>query len=235
MGPVAGTLHGASAAQPPVRCRLGATARLPHASVVAIASVVSLLSLVPLGFISGSRSRRAGPGGGAGRSAPCRRAADQHRFSGSLHDPDLHVLSVTHGLAHGTLRYSRRPLWSWLAVAPLAVPAFVHSYAWISLVPGMRGLWSGVLRFGARLLSFPLSAGRRRSKKARSGDRGRGRLARPRALAGLFSCRSAAAAACHLRRFAADRAAPACRVRPLCDDPLRHVRDGDRRPVPVGV
>lgn len=36
-------------------------------------------------------------------------------------------------------------LWSWLAVAPLGVPAFVHSYAWISLVPGMRGLWSGVL------------------------------------------------------------------------------------------
>ena len=26
--------------------------------------------------------------------------------------------------------------WAWLAVAPLAVPAFVHSYAWVSLVPG---------------------------------------------------------------------------------------------------
>eukprot|EP01036_Dinobryon_divergens_P020260 gene20260-27760_t len=25
--------------------------------------------------------------------------------------------------------------WAWLAAAPLAVPAFVHSYAWISLVP----------------------------------------------------------------------------------------------------
>ena len=36
-------------------------------------------------------------------------------------------------------------LWAWLAVAPLAVPAFVHSYAWVSLVPGLHGLLAGVL------------------------------------------------------------------------------------------
>ncbi|OBQ97179.1 iron ABC transporter permease [Mesorhizobium sp. AA23] len=36
-------------------------------------------------------------------------------------------------------------LWSWLSVAPLAIPAFVHSYAWISLIPGLHGLWAGVL------------------------------------------------------------------------------------------
>jgi iron(III) transport system permease protein len=35
--------------------------------------------------------------------------------------------------------------WSWLAVAPLAVPAFVHSYAWISLAPSLHGLFAGVL------------------------------------------------------------------------------------------
>ena len=35
--------------------------------------------------------------------------------------------------------------WAWLAVAPLAVPAFVHSYAWISMVPGLHGLSGGVL------------------------------------------------------------------------------------------
>jgi len=28
-------------------------------------------------------------------------------------------------------------LWSWLAVAPLAVPAFVQSYGWVSVVPGL--------------------------------------------------------------------------------------------------
>lgn len=36
-------------------------------------------------------------------------------------------------------------IWSWLATAPLAVPAFVHSYAWISLAPGLQGLGAGTL------------------------------------------------------------------------------------------
>ena len=35
--------------------------------------------------------------------------------------------------------------WSLLAVAPLAVPAFVHSYAWVTLVPGLHGLFAGLL------------------------------------------------------------------------------------------
>ena len=35
--------------------------------------------------------------------------------------------------------------WSWLAAAPLAVPAYVHSYAWVSVVPGLQGLAGGVL------------------------------------------------------------------------------------------
>ena len=38
-----------------------------------------------------------------------------------------------------------RRAWSLLAVAPLAVPAFVHSYAWVSLVPSIHGLPAGVL------------------------------------------------------------------------------------------
>ena len=39
----------------------------------------------------------------------------------------------------------RRALWSWLAVAPLAMPAFVHSYAWNSVAPTMHGLPGAVL------------------------------------------------------------------------------------------
>jgi len=46
-----------------------------------------------------------------------------------------------------------RRLWRWLAVAPLAVPAFVHSYAWISVAPGLSGLPAGVLI--ATLAYFP--------------------------------------------------------------------------------
>jgi iron(III) transport system permease protein len=36
-------------------------------------------------------------------------------------------------------------LWAWLAVAPLAVPAFVQSYAWTDVLPGMHGLLPAVL------------------------------------------------------------------------------------------
>ena len=35
--------------------------------------------------------------------------------------------------------------WAWLAVTPLAVPAFVHGYAWVSLVPSLHGLFAGVM------------------------------------------------------------------------------------------
>lgn len=59
--------------------------------------------------------------------------------------PICAVLSVT--LAWLTER-SDLPgarLWSWLAVAPLAVPAFVHSYAWVTLWPSLNGLPAGVL------------------------------------------------------------------------------------------
>jgi len=35
-------------------------------------------------------------------------------------------------------------LWAWLVVAPLAIPAFVHSYAWVSIIPGLHGLFAGV-------------------------------------------------------------------------------------------
>ena len=55
--------------------------------------------------------------------------------------------------------------WAWLAVAPLAVPAFVHSYAWITLVPGLHGLAGGVLVSVLAyfpLMYLPISASLRR-------------------------------------------------------------------------
>lgn len=36
-------------------------------------------------------------------------------------------------------------LWSWLVIAPLALPAFVHSYAWSAFVPRFHGLGAAVL------------------------------------------------------------------------------------------
>jgi iron(III) transport system permease protein len=38
-----------------------------------------------------------------------------------------------------------RALWRPLFVAPLAIPAFVNSYAWVGVMPSMHGLWAGVL------------------------------------------------------------------------------------------
>ncbi|MFY9918823.1 MAG: iron ABC transporter permease [Mycobacterium sp.] len=38
-----------------------------------------------------------------------------------------------------------RMFWRPLFVAPLAVPAFVNSYAWVGVIPSLHGLWAGVL------------------------------------------------------------------------------------------
>ena len=63
------------------------------------------------------------------------------------------------------------------------------------------------------------------------------RSPRPRSglgpVARVLARRAAAAAAGHLRRRAAGRPAPAGRIRPVRDDPLRHLHHRDRRPVPV--
>lgn len=55
--------------------------------------------------------------------------------------------------------------WAWLAVAPLAIPAFVHSYAWIGVAPGMHGLSAAVLVSVLAYLPFlylPVAAQMRR-------------------------------------------------------------------------
>ncbi|GAC1491539.1 MAG: iron ABC transporter permease [Pseudarthrobacter sp.] len=45
-------------------------------------------------------------------------------------------------------------IWAVLLAAPLAIPAFVNSYAWVSAVPSLAGLGSGILI--ATLSYFPL-------------------------------------------------------------------------------
>ncbi|MFT6590584.1 MAG: iron(III) transport system permease protein [Rhodoferax sp.] len=55
--------------------------------------------------------------------------------------------------------------WAWLAVAPLAVPAFVHSYTWVTVLPSLHGLSGGVLVSVIAYFPFmylPLSAALRR-------------------------------------------------------------------------
>jgi len=55
--------------------------------------------------------------------------------------------------------------WAWLAVAPLAVPAFVHSYAWMTVAPNLHGLPGAVLVSVIAYFPFlylPVSAAMRR-------------------------------------------------------------------------
>ncbi|MDQ0278722.1 iron(III) transport system permease protein [Arthrobacter silviterrae] len=44
--------------------------------------------------------------------------------------------------------------WAVLLAAPLAIPAFVNSYAWVSAIPSLGGVWGGVLV--STLSYFPL-------------------------------------------------------------------------------
>ena len=55
--------------------------------------------------------------------------------------------------------------WAWVAAAPLAVPAFVHSYAWMTVAPGLQGLAGAVFVSLMAYLPFlylPLAATLRR-------------------------------------------------------------------------
>lgn len=36
-------------------------------------------------------------------------------------------------------------IWAWLVVTPLAIPAFVHGYAWTTVLPQLQGFWAAVL------------------------------------------------------------------------------------------
>lgn len=116
-----------------------------HVGLLAIASIVALISLVPLGFI-GWVTVDVGW-----------QAVVSLVFRGRVGDLLINTvllesttLPITIALAVSLAWLIERTdipfpnLWSWLMVTPLAVPAFVHSYAWIGISPGMHGLWSAV-------------------------------------------------------------------------------------------
>ncbi|CCM77699.1 ABC transporter permease [Rhizobium mesoamericanum] len=129
-------------------------ARLPHAAVILFASVVALFSLVPLGFIAWITFD---VGWQTVKELVFRARVGELLVNTVLLEAFTIPLSIALAVTLAWLvertdiPFAR--LWSWLAVAPLAVPAFVHSYAWISLIPGMRGLQSGV--FVSVLAYFP--------------------------------------------------------------------------------
>ncbi len=121
--------------------------RLPrHLAVTAAAAFVSLLSLIPLGFIVWIAIDS---GWDTVASMVFRPKVGELVFNTlllvAISLPIAIGLSV--GLAWLTERTDLplRRAWSWLLVAPLAVPAFVQSYAWNTVAPSLHGLAGAVL------------------------------------------------------------------------------------------
>jgi len=121
--------------------------RLPAGSswTLVVAVVVALLALLPLGFVLWAAIATGWD------------TAAQLIFRSRVGDlmvdtillvlltiPTCTLLSVTLAWLTERTDLPGARLWSWLCVAPLAVPAFVHSYAWVGLWPGINGLGAGV-------------------------------------------------------------------------------------------
>ena len=122
------------------------SAAVPFAGLTAVAALVSALALLPLGFVLWAGVQTGWQTAFAMVFRP--RVGELLVNTLAL---EACTLPLTIALALALAWLTERSdlpgvrLWAWLAVAPLAVPAFVHSYAWISLVPGLNGLTGGVL------------------------------------------------------------------------------------------
>jgi iron(III) transport system permease protein len=118
-------------------------ARRFPSTLLLIAGAVSLLGLVPLGYILVSVTTT----GWSTLSALVFRA----RVGELLINTGLLVLvtvpaCIVLGVASAWLvertRLPAARIFAVLLAAPLAVPAFVSSYGWVSAVPGLNGLWA---------------------------------------------------------------------------------------------
>ena len=137
----------AEAIPPQLRRRSrGLFAGLGGAWVIGLSVLVSLLALLPIAFVIGVSFET-----GWARLVPL---IFRPRVGELLINTLLLVvitipLCVVLGVALAWLTERTdmpgRRWWSLLATAPLAVPAFVHSYAWVSLVPPIHGLFAAVL------------------------------------------------------------------------------------------
>ena len=119
----------------------------PPPLLVVVALAVALLCLIPLGFVLVSTMTT---GWDSVRRLIFRPRVGELLVNTGL----LVVVSCTATVVVGTgaaflverLRVPGSRVWAPLLVAPLAIPAFVTSYGWVSLFPGLDGL------FGASLI-----------------------------------------------------------------------------------
>ena len=124
-------------------------------AIIATAAGVSLLGLVPLGYVAVTAILT---------GAPTLAALIFRARVGELLANTAGLVLITVplcalvGVAAAWLvertRLAGSRAFAILLVVPLAIPAFVNSYGWVSAVPSLNGLWSGVLVAG--LSYFPL-------------------------------------------------------------------------------
>ena len=135
-------------------------------AIYVLAAVVSILALFPLGFIIWITIET----GWATASALVFRPRVGELLANTVlllvcAIPLSALLAVTLAWLTERTDLPGGRLWSWLAVAPLAIPAFLHSYAWVSFVPSVHGLGGSVLVAVLAYLPFlylPLAAQLRR-------------------------------------------------------------------------
>ncbi|MEP7062034.1 MAG: iron ABC transporter permease [Betaproteobacteria bacterium] len=124
-----------------------ARSRLREAPWLGVAAIgVSAAALVPLGFVAWAAVQT---GWSAAASLILRPRVGELFVNTALLVvltlPLCTVLAVALAWITERTDVPGRRWWSVLAGAPLAVPAFVQSYAWVSLFPAMHGLGAAVL------------------------------------------------------------------------------------------
>jgi iron(III) transport system permease protein len=120
-----------------------------------MAAGVSLLGLVPLGYVAVTAILTGAPT----LSALVFRARVGELLANTaglvlITVPLCALVGVTAAWLVGRTRLAGSRAFAILLVVPLAIPAFVNSYGWVTAVPSLNGLWSGVLVAG--LSYFPL-------------------------------------------------------------------------------
>jgi len=134
---------------------VGRVNRRPSAFIVAVACTVSLLGLLPLGYVIVTGILTGWPELSALVFRP--RVGELLVNTVGLvliTVPLCAVIGVGAAWLVGRTSLPGARVFAVLLAAPLAVPAFVNSYGWVSAIPSLNGLWSGVLI--ATLSYFPL-------------------------------------------------------------------------------
>jgi iron(III) transport system permease protein len=125
---------------------MGRRAWRPGTPVVGLAALVALIALLPLGFVAWVTVQT---GWETAAALVFRARVGELLLNTVLMEACTIPLAIVVAVALAWLtERSDLPgarLWAWLAVAPLAVPAFVQSYAWVSAIPSLHGLAGGVL------------------------------------------------------------------------------------------